>query len=87
MNPEKEFMALADLAIRAGLITVEQVALVKRAHTRKSLYANRHLLDLMAFLRGKVARMPNAEIDDNPLVQYVIETVDAIEEGYGQRAG
>lgn len=84
MNYEGEFRALADLAMRANLITPEQIALVKRTGTRKSVYGKRHLLDLMAFLRGKVKRMTNEEIDQMPLAQLVVETVDAIEEAWGE---
>lgn len=82
MNYEREFTALADLAIKAGLLTPSLVAMLKRPGTRKSAYKRRQLIDLIGFLREKVSWLADEDIDDSILIQSVTATMDAIEEAW-----
>ena len=80
MDYRKEFTALADLALIAGLITPDQIAMINRRGTRKSVFIRRHLIDLVGFLRDKIKLIPESGRSQNELIPLVECVLDAFEE-------
>jgi hypothetical protein len=54
MNEITEYYSLARLAIKAGVITDEEVRAIARTDTRKGCYWGRHLRDLKEIIRDRI---------------------------------